>query len=186
MAVSSQHGFPLWLGVLRLLRSWAVSRVPGETGALEGIRLGMIEQVKTGNQAGAPLGMALLADAQLAAGKARRALGSVETGLTMSEQTGSHVCDAELHRLRGQLFLLEDPPREEDAELAFRRSVESARLRGMQTFQLRATVCLAQLAARRGRRDEARAILRPVYGSFGEGFDTPDLVEAKSFLEALN
>jgi predicted ATPase len=36
-----------------------------------------------------------------------------------------------------------------------------------------------------GKRDEARALLSPIYGWFTEGFDTPDLQEAKALLEEL-
>ena len=34
-----------------------------------------------------------------------------------------------------------------------------------------------------GRPDEARTLLAPVYGRFSEGFDTPDLQEAKALLD---
>jgi len=37
-----------------------------------------------------------------------------------------------------------------------------------------------------GKRDEARALLAPVYGWFTEGFDTLDLKEAKALLDELN
>jgi predicted ATPase len=37
-----------------------------------------------------------------------------------------------------------------------------------------------------GRRAEARDLLAPVYGWFTEGFDTPDLKEAKALLQAPN
>jgi predicted ATPase len=37
----------------------------------------------------------------------------------------------------------------------------------------------------RGKRDEARELLAPVYGWFTEGFDTRDLKEAKALLEEL-
>jgi len=36
-----------------------------------------------------------------------------------------------------------------------------------------------------GKRDEARELLAPVYGWFTEGFDTPDLQEAKALLDGL-
>jgi hypothetical protein len=37
-----------------------------------------------------------------------------------------------------------------------------------------------------GKRTEARDLLAPVYHWFTEGFDTPDLTEAKALLDALN
>ena len=37
----------------------------------------------------------------------------------------------------------------------------------------------------RGKRTQARDLLAPIYGWFTEGFDTPDLKEAKALLEEL-
>ncbi|MBV8870959.1 MAG: hypothetical protein JOY65_16345, partial [Acetobacteraceae bacterium] len=42
---------------------------------------------------------------------------------------------------------------------------------------------LARLMRDQGRFAEASAILRPIYGSFTEGFDTADLKAAKSLLD---
>jgi predicted ATPase len=50
---------------------------------------------------------------------------------------------------------------------------------------LRAAVNLARLLADQGWRDEAREALAPIYGWFTEGFDTPDLREAKALLDGL-
>ena len=36
------------------------------------------------------------------------------------------------------------------------------------------------------KRDEARELLAPVYGWFTEGFDTPELKEAKALLDELH
>jgi len=36
-----------------------------------------------------------------------------------------------------------------------------------------------------GRYTEARDLLTPVYGWFTEGFDTPDLIDAKRLLDEL-
>ena len=45
---------------------------------------------------------------------------------------------------------------------------------------------LARLRRQQDRRSEARDLLAPVYDWFTEGFDTPDLKEAKALLEALD
>jgi predicted ATPase len=50
---------------------------------------------------------------------------------------------------------------------------------------LRAAASLARLRRYQGRHAEARDLLAPVYGWFTEGFDTPDLKEAKALLDAL-
>ena len=52
-------------------------------------------------------------------------------------------------------------------------------------WELRAAVSLARLRRDQGRRAEARDLLAPVYGWFTEGFDTPDLKEAKALLNEL-
>jgi predicted ATPase len=48
---------------------------------------------------------------------------------------------------------------------------------------LRAAASLARLRRDQGRRSEACDLLAPVYGWFTEGFDTPDLKEAKALLD---
>jgi len=50
---------------------------------------------------------------------------------------------------------------------------------------LRAAASLARLWRDHGRRPEAREVLAPVYGWFTEGFDTPDLKDAKTLLNEL-
>lgn len=44
---------------------------------------------------------------------------------------------------------------------------------------------LVQLWRQQGKTGEARSILSEIYGWFGEGFDTPDLKDAKALLEEL-
>ena len=52
-------------------------------------------------------------------------------------------------------------------------------------WQLRAATSLARLWCNQDRRDEARDLLAPIYGWFTEGFDTPDLKDAKVLLDEL-
>ena len=65
------------------------------------------------------------------------------------------------------------PPRTASAGPSRRPGASRAR-----AWELRATMSLARLWQRQGRRDEARAALAAVYGTYTEGFTTPDLVEA--------
>jgi predicted ATPase len=44
---------------------------------------------------------------------------------------------------------------------------------------------LSRLWQSQGKRDEARELLEPVYGWFTEGFDTADLIDAKTLLDEL-
>ena len=53
-------------------------------------------------------------------------------------------------------------------------------------LELRAAMSLSRLWQCQRRRKEARQVLAEVYGWFTEGFDTPDLLEAKMLLEALS
>jgi hypothetical protein len=50
-------------------------------------------------------------------------------------------------------------------------------------WELRAVTALARLRQDQGRSAEARDLLVPVYGWFTEGFDTPDLEDAKGLLD---
>ena len=60
-----------------------------------------------------------------------------------------------------------------------------ARGQEAKSWELRATVSLARLWQKQGKRAEAHAVLAAVYGWFTEGFDTPDLQEARALLAEL-
>ena len=60
-----------------------------------------------------------------------------------------------------------------------------ARRQSAKSLELRATMSLARLLTRQGRRDEARAMLADIYNWFTEGFDTADLKDAKALLDKL-
>ena len=70
-------------------------------------------------------------------------------------------------------------------ETELERAITIARVRGARWFELRAGNDLAHLLAERGERQKAYELLAPIAGWFTEGFDTPDLKEAKALLEAL-
>ena len=68
----------------------------------------------------------------------------------------------------------------------FQRAIEIARGNTARTLELRAATRLARLWGESNRRAEAHELLAPLYGWFTEGFDTPDLQDAKALLDELS
>ena len=94
--------------------------------------------------------------------------------------------EAELHRVRGELLLIrsaKDAPR--TAEASFRESLEIARRQEARSWELRAATSLGRLLQSRGKRKEARALVKPVYDWFTEGRATADLKDAAALLNEL-
>ena len=129
--------------------------------------------------------LSVLAEGCLAAGRIAEGLSAVREALAETEETEAHWNAAELNRLEGELLLASKEPDESRAEASFRNAIAIARGQGARSLELRAATSLARLLARQGRREEARAVLAPIYDWFTEGFDTADLKEAKGLLNGL-
>ena len=99
------------------------------------------------------------------------------------EQTSERVFEAELYRLRGDLLL--SLGNERDAEVNLERALAVARGQQARLWELRAAASLARLFRDQGQRRHACDLLAPIYGWFTEGFDTPDLKQAKVLLDEL-
>jgi predicted ATPase len=110
----------------------------------------------------------------------------VDWTLRVADETGQLFFDSELHRLRGEFLLVSGPQGNRAAQQCFRTALEIARRQSAKSWELRATMSLARLLTKQGRRDEARRTLSEIYDWFTEGFDTRDLKEAKALLDDLN
>jgi predicted ATPase len=71
------------------------------------------------------------------------------------------------------------------AEQHYRQAIAVAERQGAKLLQLRASTSLARLWRDQGKRAEARDLLGPIYDWFTEGFDAPDLKDAKALLDEL-
>ncbi len=144
-----------------------------------------IESFKeTGARLRLPYYLALLADAHLRAGQADAGLEVVGEALSLGRETKERWWDAELHRLRAQLLLAGGAGAGE-VEGTLRRALEIARGQQARSLELRAARALAGVWAEAGRAPEARELLAPVYSSFTEGLETPDLAAARALLFRL-
>jgi tetratricopeptide (TPR) repeat protein len=138
----------------------------------------------TGARLRLPYYLALLAEAHLRAGEADAGLAAVEEALAHGRETNERWWDAELHRLRAELSLAAGAGADE-AEAALRRALEIARGQRARSLELRAAMALARLWAAAGRATEARSLLAPLYSSFEEGLETPDLQSARALLSTV-
>ena len=71
------------------------------------------------------------------------------------------------------------------AEGRFLEGLDWARRQGALSWELRTATSLARLQRDVGRTEDAHELLAPIYARFTEGFDTVDLVAAKTLLDAL-
>jgi len=122
-----------------------------------------------------------LAKLYIAAGHFDEGLAVLGEGISTADRAAFY--GPEVHRLEGELRAKIAPSDPSNAEACFRKALDLAGARGEKSLALRAATSLAQLWRSHGRHDEARAVLAPVYGSFSEGFDLPDLKEAQTLLD---
>jgi tetratricopeptide (TPR) repeat protein len=93
---------------------------------------------------------------------------------------------AEVHRLRGEILLMQPEPDQAEAERCMREAIAIARGQNAKSLELRATVSLAKWLEKRGQLEEARRSLSEIYNWFTEGLDTADLIKAKALLDHLS
>jgi predicted ATPase len=101
------------------------------------------------------------------------------------ETTKERWCEAEVHRIAGEIALRSPEPDAAKAEAYFERALAVARAQQAKSWELRAAMSLARLWSDQGKVRKARELLAPAYGWFTEGFDTRDLKEAKALLDLL-
>jgi predicted ATPase len=185
VALASEHGFALWAAWGRILQGWAGAQKGEATTGIARIRDGLAAAEATAARVGTPLFLTLLAEALALAGEIEEGLAALDDALAIAAVSGQRGWNAEIHRLRGDLTGRLPYPDPAKTEASFRTALAIAREQGTRGYELRAATSLARLWREQGRRGEARDLLAPRYGSFTEGFDTPDLEDAKALLDEL-
>jgi predicted ATPase len=104
---------------------------------------------------------------------------------TLVEQHDERWWEAEVCRLRGVLLLRQPGTPLAEAETWLQQALEVARRQEAKSLELRAAMSLSRLWQQQGKRQEAYDLLAPIYHWFTEGFDTPDLQDARALLAEL-
>ncbi len=191
IAVCREQGFGSILAQATIHRGYALAQ---QGQAEEGIALmrgGLDAQLATGASLFRPTFLASLAEACGTAGRFEEGLAAVAEAIAIAEKTDERHDEAKMHRLKGDLIFRRScveaqPGVQAETEEYFRKSIEIARQQEARSLELKAVMSLSQLWAKQGKKAEARQTLAEIYGWFNEGFDTKDLMEAKTLIEQLS
>jgi predicted ATPase len=109
----------------------------------------------------------------------------VDDALDRADRTEARWIEAELHRVRGELLLIDETPSQLEAEACFHGALAIARDQGARFRELRAATSLAQLWRDQGKIGKTRTLLAPLCKRFAEGPDMPDLRQAKALVDVV-
>jgi class 3 adenylate cyclase/predicted ATPase len=183
--ITTEQGFGHSIGVLTFDRGQALAAQGQGKAGIAQMHQGLATIGARGQGLGLSARLAQLAEAYGDSGQAEEGLRLLAEALAHVGHTGDRHWEAEVHRLKGELLLRQAVPDAPQAEACFQQALAVARRQQARSFELRAALSLSRLWQQQGKRAEARELLAPIYSWFTEGFDTPDLQEAKALLEAL-
>jgi class 3 adenylate cyclase/predicted ATPase len=183
----TNHGSPLSVANAMIFQGWGLIADGDLEDGASRLRDGLIGWRRSGSIYMGPFRLARVADGLLLAGKSDEAQEVLAEAVAIAQKTGEQWSAPELERLSGIALsrpsdALFDP---EQGEQHLRRAVVMASESRLRLTELRAATGLARLWRDGGRRAEAHDLLAPVHGWFTEGFNTPNLKEAKALLEEL-
>lgn len=188
IAIATENDFAQTVAQGTILRGWATAALGRTEDGIANIREGLRSSLsaKTGTGARHPYFLALLAEACSRAGQATQGLNALQEALERIEETGERSWEAEIHRLKGELLASSAEGDRAAAEACFNQAISIAQRQSAKSPELRAAAGLARLWHGQGRMSDAGNLLAPVYDWFTEGFETPDLKEARGLLDELS
>jgi class 3 adenylate cyclase/predicted ATPase len=185
VALADEKGAPLWKALGLMGRGLLLALTGKAADAVETITSALIGWRSTGATLWMPLCLPHLAWAHAERGQCEEARRCIDDAMLAVENTRETWCESEIHRIAGDVELMSQKPDTVKAQAHFDRALMISRAQQSKSLELRASTSLARLWRDQGKQDEARALLAPLYGWFTEGFDTLDLRQAKTLLDAL-
>lgn len=186
-ALTRKYQTPYYRAWAAILVSYAQALEQPDEDCIQHLRDSLTAFKAAGARLRLPYYLSLLAQAYGKAGRAEEALASINEAMAEARQHNERWWDAELHRLRGELLLMQgaNAPDTSDAQAALLRAIDIARSQQARSLELRATMSLARLWCSSGQATDARTLLGDMYSWFTEGFETPDLQAARQLLAEL-
>jgi class 3 adenylate cyclase/predicted ATPase len=182
-ALSAEHGFPQWTAYAMIYRGRARAELGRADDGIAEMEQGWANWQALGAKLATAQATLRLAEACAKAGRIAAGLDWIKLAAKHARTFHERLLAAEIHRVHGELLL--ERAATGDAEACLRRSIEIARRQKAKSLELRTAMVLAQLWQHQGQRQAAYDLLAPIYGWFSEGFDSPDLRNARALLDDL-
>jgi predicted ATPase len=185
IALADARGAQYWKAQASAVQGSLFARTGKASDAVRAITSGITSLRSTGASLYEPWHLGHLAMAYAELDRPNDAWRCIDDAIDKVERSKEKWCEAEVHRIAGEVALKPLAPDTEKAEKYFDRALAVARQQQAKSWELRASMSLARLWRDQGKAQQARELLAPVYGWFTEGFDTRDLKEAKALLNEL-
>src|SRR5262249_35486646 len=185
VALADEKAGAYWKALGTMMQGDLLALTGKASVAVQKITSGVTAQRSTGATVLIPSYLSFLARAYADLGRFDDAWRSIDEAMTAVETTKERLFEAEINHVAGEIVLMQPEPDAPKAEAYFERAVAVARRQQAKSLELRAAMSMARLWRDRGKPEQARELLAPVYGWFTEGFDPLDLKEAKALLEEL-
>ena len=185
VALADKMGTLYWKALGRISRGCNWAETGKASDAVQMLTSAITTYRSTGAAMVLPWFLSRLSGAYAELGQFDDAWRCIGEAMTAVETTKERWCEAEVHRVAGEIALKSSEHDVAKAEAYFERALSVARQQQAKSWELRAAMSLARLWRDQGKVQQARELLAPVYGWFTEGFDTRDLKDAKALLEEL-
>jgi class 3 adenylate cyclase/predicted ATPase len=181
----SESGSSLGVANATMMNGWAKVMVGDPEVGLAQLRNGLDRWRSTGSKTWGSIRLGRAAAAFIEAGDVGRGAALLTEAFQVMDSNGERWYEGELLRLQGEILMRSSSNRTVEAGACFERAVKVARSQRANLFELRAAVALSRLRCTSEQRKRRNALLGSIFGRFTEGFDTPDLEEARSLLDEL-
>ncbi|MGA8933965.1 MAG: adenylate/guanylate cyclase domain-containing protein [Pseudolabrys sp.] len=183
IALCQEHEFVHYLAMALMLRGWASAQQGEFEKGIAEIREGLEKERATGALLFESYSLGLLADACIKNERYGQAFDALhQAQLRLDEENSGRFFAAEIYRLLGETHLRSNQNLDQ-AEHYFSKGLKIARRQKAKSLELKLCLSIYDLYEQRQNADKCRSELGEIYGSFSEGFGTPDLVRAKARLE---
>jgi class 3 adenylate cyclase/predicted ATPase len=185
LAVCDEHRLPLPRATALMFFGWALAHGGDVAEGIHHLEEGLGIWDRLGARVFLARAICLLAEAYLQGGRYADGVKQVDLALATAVEIGDEGYIPKMHIVRASLLAHLGRSNLEAAETNLQRGIAVSRTQGARGWELRASTSLARLWCDQGKRTEAQELLTPIYGWFTEGFDMPDLKEAKALLDEL-
>jgi len=176
------HGILQFVAFGRMLKWWALGMSADDCAAIAHLRETIELYRGLGSEISVPHFICMLAEVLGQSGRTDEALVEIDQAISIADRTGGRYFQAEAYRMKGELIRRRrGEGGRAAAEDCFRHALEIARPQEARGFEIRALLSLARLN-RKSNQGQVRSQLAEACSSLSEGWDTPDLVEARTLL----